>query len=62
MSENKSKPVDKIFPIESGLKAIGNCPICSVPIKENEFRDMLSEREYKISGLCQSCQDKIFGV
>lgn len=25
------------------------------------FRDSLSAREYKISGLCQECQDKIFG-
>lgn len=25
-----------------------------------EFRDDLSRREYSISGLCQSCQDKIF--
>lgn len=26
-----------------------------------EFRDELSRREYSISGLCQKCQDKIFG-
>lgn len=26
------------------------------------FRDLLSAREYRISGLCQDCQDKIFGV
>ena len=25
------------------------------------FRDTLSEREYQISGLCQACQDKVFG-
>ena len=25
------------------------------------FRDALSAREYRISGLCQACQDKIFG-
>lgn len=24
------------------------------------FRDMLSEKEYGISGLCQRCQDEIF--
>lgn len=27
-----------------------------------EFRDALSAKEYTISGLCQKCQDKIFGV
>jgi len=26
----------------------------------HEFRDMLSEKEYSISGFCQACQDKIF--
>jgi hypothetical protein len=25
------------------------------------FKDMLSEKEFTISGLCQECQDKIFG-
>lgn len=25
-----------------------------------EFRDVLSLKEYKISGLCQICQDEIF--
>ena len=27
-----------------------------------EFRDELSKKEYGISGLCQSCQDDVFGV
>jgi len=31
---------------------------CGQPI--TPFRNMLSEREYRISGLCQECQDKIF--
>lgn len=26
-----------------------------------EFRDDLSRKEYSISGLCQKCQDSIFG-
>jgi hypothetical protein len=25
-----------------------------------EFKDKLSEKEYKISGMCQKCQDSIF--
>ena len=32
---------------------------CGEPVKG--FRDALSRKEYKISGLCQNCQDKIFG-
>lgn len=42
----------------------GNCvppPIgCGKPVEG--FRDRLSEKEYTISGLCQNCQDEIFGV
>jgi len=26
-----------------------------------KFRDKISEHEYRISGLCQRCQDKAFG-
>jgi hypothetical protein len=25
------------------------------------FRDLLSAKEYTISGLCQDCQDEVFG-
>ena len=28
----------------------------------SEFRDELSKEEYYISGMCQECQDVIFGV
>ena len=30
-------------------------------INMNNFRNEISKKEYKISGLCQECQDKIFG-
>lgn len=32
---------------------------CGKPI--GEFRDMISKREYRLSGLCQACQDALFG-
>lgn len=32
---------------------------CGKPIEE--FRDTISQREYSISGLCQRCQDTVFG-
>lgn len=35
------------------------CPGCRQPI--GKFRDKLSRREYEISGLCQKCQDGVFG-
>ena len=38
------------------------CPLCSKKIDTKiEFRDELSIREYRISGLCQKCQDEVFG-
>ena len=33
---------------------------CGQPIAP--FRDELSRREYTISGLCQACQDSVFGA
>lgn len=43
------------------LKFNGKCPICNKEIDvSTEFKDNLSIKEYFISGLCQSCQDKAF--
>ena len=36
------------------------CPFCKKKIKQEDFRDILSKKEYKISGLCQLCQDNTF--
>jgi hypothetical protein len=38
---------------------MGVCATCD-GIAE-EFRDDLSRKEYTISGMCQACQDKIWG-
>ena len=38
----------------------GICPFCGREIDLNSFRDDLSLKEYKISGLCQNCQDQFF--
>lgn len=39
----------------------GNCPFCGKNVSEKDFRDRISVREFKISGICQECQDKTFG-
>ena len=39
----------------------GNCPFCLAPIFMSQFKNEISKREFKISGLCQKCQDKTFG-
>jgi hypothetical protein len=47
------KEVEKV---EQGL-----CPTCSNPIDKSEFRNSISLQEFEISGMCQNCQDSIFG-
>lgn len=56
------KFLDSITPNPKGRRgsiAANECTWCKG--KAKEFRDDLSRREYKISGLCQECQDKTFG-
>jgi hypothetical protein len=36
----------------------GLCPFCGEKI--GKFKDEISIREFKISGLCQKCQDETF--
>lgn len=45
----------------NNLVALEGCNTCpnNYPLT---FRDVPSYREYKISGICQDCQDEIFGV
>lgn len=38
----------------------GRCPFCDRQVKMEDFRDALSRKEFRISGLCQTCQDTIF--
>jgi len=47
------------------VKTITESFCVSCDSKDNNaasFRDDLSRKEYAISGMCQSCQDDIFGV
>jgi len=49
------------FEKEVELVNLGKCPICSQEIKQTDFKDSLSKKEFLISGMCQKCQDKTFG-
>ncbi len=60
----------KIMGFEKEMQIIEKnlCPNCLneispilVTMPLGDFRDELSIKKYKISGLCQKCQDKIFG-
>ncbi len=56
------KPVDIIFPEAKKDRENLICPSCKKQLTEEyEFRDNLSRKEFEISGLCQSCQDEVFG-
>lgn len=37
------------------------CVFCHEPINMKDFRNELSRKEYRISGICQKCQDDVFG-
>jgi len=41
---------------------LGLCTTCEGDALKVSFKDALSFKEYEISGMCQKCQDKVFGV
>jgi len=38
------------------------CATCGGDAQKVAFRDPLSYKEFTISGMCQKCQDSVFGV
>ena len=64
----KSEQIDGLFKNLYGIDrktSITNCTCVSCGaenITEESFRDELSLREFHISGLCQDCQDSVFGT
>lgn len=58
---NLNKPAFMLFPEKADLIRQGKCAFCKKEIKQSEFKDNLSKKEYSISGLCFSCQKEIFG-
>ena len=49
------------FADEVKLVEGSQCPFCKQAVSNDSFRDELSKREFRISGLCQVCQDSMFG-
>lgn len=53
----------KLFPEEAARVDAGQCAFdASHDVRPETFRDEVSRREFRISGMCQSCQDETFGV
>ena len=61
--ENKTQEIkdfiEGVFPGTAKAIEEKRCPLCRKPI--GKFRNELSEKEYLISGMCQECQDSVFG-
>lgn len=45
----------EVYKVEHGI-----CPTCNKPIDFSKFKDELNKKEFKISGMCQTCQDSVF--
>ena len=65
---NKSNPINSMLSSIFGVDRVQTiteafCVSCdSEGNNAASFRDDISRKEYAISGMCQSCQDDIFGV
>jgi hypothetical protein len=60
--KEKYPVIRELFPVEVERIDQGRCPFCSKEINKEEFRNEISLKEFKISGLCQKCQDDFFGI
>ena len=65
-------PTVKVPALESAITAITGvdrreaitsktCPCCGSAVTLDSFKDELSLKEFGISGMCQTCQDDLFG-
>ena len=60
-SPEMKSALSELFPGYVNRVKQGRCPFCGQTVREWDFRDELSLREYHISGICQTCQDATFG-
>jgi hypothetical protein len=59
-SSIQPRPVDLLFPERIQRMKQHICMTCSDKVEG--FNSKLSQKEFLISGMCQKCQDEIFGV
>ena len=57
---NKDIMIAAGFKKEVSLVGLGKCLFCKKEVNLKDFKDLLSMKEFKISGICQKCQDKTF--
>jgi len=56
---NILRPADMLFPDRIEKMKSHICVTCGA--KVNGFKNSISQKEYLISGMCQECQDGVFG-
>lgn len=58
----KSPEIESLLEALTGRTTAIESNVCATCGKQaTEFKDPLSRREYTISGMCQGCQDSVFG-
>ena len=60
MKKEKTKEKSLIDLLKNRKKTIEERVCVSCGHEAVNFKDELSSKEYKISGLCQTCQDQLF--
>lgn len=58
---NKAPALKALFDKAYPWVLEGKCATCKDEIKEEDFTDDLSIKEYGICGMCQKCQNKVYG-
>lgn len=66
MSWNDKSPeikkfIEALFPGTTSKIENKICPMCNLKVNEEDFKEEINKREFTISGLCQDCQNQIFG-
>jgi len=66
-ASKKSPAIDSILEAITGRNRMESiltltCATCGNDAQNHAFRDTLSWKEFNISGMCQECQDEVFGV
>ena len=56
-----AKPFFQLLPHLADKVIMSECVTCDNKITDMDFRDEISIKEYGISGMCQECQDSVFG-
>ena len=46
-----------LFPEETARRNAGLCATCGGEV--GEFKDIISQKEFDITGMCQECQDEL---